>query len=143
LSLVQKLFCAYLVVMWIAVLVIQVVFALFVDDWSFGLKDPRIAAFLAYAGVAMVVAQHAYRAFTIVLLIRKSPLAAANAQIYLVSSFVVVAVFVLSSIVYFPRNGAGIALQNLGQGAIVLAVALVLTLPWLIALRRNTRLTPD
>ena len=132
-----KLFCIYLFVMLAVVLIIQAVFALFVDDWSFGLKDPHIIALLRWTGVTIILAQHAYRVFTIVLLLRKSRRAASNAKTYLAASFAVVVFFALSSIVYFPPGAAGIAFQNVGQAVIVIGIALALMLPWWLVLRRN------
>ena len=141
-----KLFCIYLSIMFVISMGLQLLYAVLVDDWTFGLRDSFVIKLLISLGLCIVGAQHIYRIFTIVSLLRKARFAVANARAYLVATFAVVAVFVSSTIVTFPqsttRNGAiweSIQIQNLGQACVLIAIALVLMLPWWIVLRSSKK----
>jgi hypothetical protein len=132
--------------MFIAVLVMQLVYAMLVDDWSFGLKDRRIINMIAYSGIAMLAAQHIYRIATIVTIVRKARFAVANAKAYLIASFAVMVVLVTSSMVSFTGSSTklqthalGIQLQNVGQAFIILAVTLGMMLPWWLILAKSKK----
>jgi hypothetical protein len=115
---VLRLFSAWLIVMLPVVLGSQAVYLLLVDDWSFGLKNVHAVSALISLGVLILLLQHLYRIFTIVVLLAKRKFAIANARIYLFVSIVILMVFML-----------------LVQDAwMVLIPALAVTLTWWIVL---------
>ena len=92
---VLKLFSAWLIVMLPVVLGSQAVYLVLVDDWSFGLKNVHAVSALTSLGVLILLLQHLYRVFTIVVLLAKRKFALANARIYLFVSIVMLVTFMI------------------------------------------------
>jgi hypothetical protein len=86
-----------------------------------------------------------YRIFTIVSLFCQTKTSLANARSYLLVSFMVIALFVLSTTIAFSRpakadgNGTVVVIQNLGQASILLGAALAILLPWWLILTRSRK----
>jgi hypothetical protein len=115
---VLRLFSAWLIVMLPVVLGSQAVYLLLVDDWSFGLKNVHAVSALTSLGVLILLVQHLYRVFTIVVLLLKKKFAMANARIYLFVSVAILVVFM------FVVQDAWV----------VLVPALAVTLTWWLVL---------
>ncbi len=90
---VLRLFCVWLIVMLPIVMGSQAVYLLLVDDWSFGLKNVHAVSAFTSLSVLILLMQHGYRVFTIVVLLLKRRFAVANARIYLFVSAAILVVF--------------------------------------------------
>ena len=115
---VLRLFSAWLIVMLPVVLGSQAVYLLLVDDWSFGLKNVHAVSALTSIGVLILLLQHLYRVFTVIVLLLKRKFAVVNARIYLFVSIVILVVFMF-------------VVQDAWM---VLVPALAVTLTWWIVL---------
>ena len=115
---VLRLFIAWLIVMLPVVLGSQAVYLMLVDDWSFGLRNVHAVSALTSLGVLILLLQHLYRVFTIVVLLLKRKFAVANARIYLFVSILILVVFM------FVVQDAWV----------VLVPALAVTITWWIVL---------
>jgi hypothetical protein len=90
-----RLFSVWLIVMLPVVLGSQAVYLLLVDDWSFGLKNVHTVSALTSLGVLILLLQHLYRVFTIVVLLAKRKFGVANARVYLLVSVVILVTFMI------------------------------------------------
>ena len=136
-----RLFCIYLVIMLPVMVIVEFVYALLSDDWSFGFRNSHVSSALGYVLFFILAGQHMYRIFTIAALLRRAQFSVANAKAYLIVSFAVIVLCALSMAVSLSPSTRLLqfSLDGMALPGGLLGFALTILLAWWILLSTSEK----